>query len=487
MSRHPSQPRVAPAVLESALRARLRPDQWDLDPGRLLVYECDGHTVRKRPPLAVTFPESTRDVQEIVRLCRDHDLPFLPRGAGTGLSGGAVAHHGGVIIETARMKKILHIDPENRRAIVQPGVVNAHLSRAAAPYGLHYAPDPSSQGACTLGGNVAENSGGPHTLKYGVTTNHVLALEVVLPDGDLVHLGHPSGHAPGFDLRAAFIGSEGTFGIATEITVRLLPNARSVRTFLAIFDDLEDAGRAVSGILSAGVIPAAIELIDQAAIQAVEAHLAVGFPTDAAAVILIEFEGHESELAPLSHTIRRITGQYHCRELREAEDEATRRNLWKGRKQALGALGKIAKAYYTHDGVVPRSKLPEAIRQIRVIAEKHGLRVANVCHAGDGNLHPLLLFDPDDDDERNRMQEAGKEILRMCVDLGGALTGEHGVGMEKQSYMTWLFSEIDLDQFRRLRHVFDPDEYSNPHKIFPTGATCGETHALRARKTGGWL
>jgi glycolate oxidase len=452
-----------------------------------LTYEADGHTLVTRMPDAVVYPETTDEVVAAVRCCRDHGVPYLPRGAGTGLSGGAVAAHGGLIVELARMNRILGIDYDERTAVVQPGVVNLHLSLATRERGLHYAPDPSSQGACTLGGNVAENSGGPHTLKYGVTTNHVLGLELVLPSGELLRTGGPGGDAAGYDLTGLVVGSEGTFGIVTEITVRLVPNAEAVRTFLAVYDSLSDACESVSAVIRHGIVPAAVELIDNLAIRAVEAHLAVGFPTDAAAVLLIEIDGPADELDAPARAILGICRAHGCRDVRQAGDEAARQRYWKGRKQALGALGKLSPAYYTHDGVVPRSRLPEALRRTVEIAGRHGLRIAHVCHAGDGNIHPLLLYDGDDPADVERVRAAGSEILRACTDLGGVLTGEHGIGQEKQACMSFMFDEHDLDQMQRVRRAFDPTDLCNPAKVFPTGARCGEIAGARAARMGGWV
>ncbi len=475
------------AALAAELLAMFGAERCALDPEALIVYESDGHTLARQVPEAVVFPETTAEVQAAVRACIRYGVPFLARGAGTGLSGGAVAALRGVIIETSRMRQIISLDPIDRVAVVQPGLVNLHLSQAASPHRLFYAPDPSSQGACTIGGNVAENSGGPHTLKYGVTTNHVLALTVVLPNGEVAHLGSITGDAPGLDLVGLFVGSEGTFGIATEITVRLLPAVESVRTFLAVYDSVAAASETVSAILRAGIVPAALELMDNAAIRAVEAHLKVGFPIDAAAVLLIEIEGRTDEQSLLAPRLLEICRSSGAREVQEAADELQRAALWKGRKQALGALGKLAPAYYTHDGVVPRSKLPQALEAIAEIGVRHRLRVANVCHAGDGNLHPLLLFDPDNHDEVGRVKAAGAEILALCVALGGALTGEHGIGLEKQQLMPLAFEPHELEQFERVRAVFDVEKLRNPGKLLPQGARCGEMLQARRLKHGGWL
>ncbi|UCF69008.1 MAG: FAD-binding protein [Acidobacteriota bacterium] len=475
------------SAFESALRDLFGRERVETAYEQRITYECDGHTLARRAPDAIIFPDTTDEVVEAVRICRRFDVPFLARGAGTGLSGGAVAAEGGLIIETARMNRILSIDVENRAAVVQPGLVNLKLSLATRLEGLFYAPDPSSQGACTLGGNVAENSGGPHTLKYGVTTNHVLALEMVLPDGERLRCGSMAGETHGYDLPGVITGSEGTFGIITEITVRLMPLAESVSTFLAVFDDLESASAAVSAVLVRGIVPAAMEIMDQLAVEAVESHLSVGFPTDAGAVLLIELEGSGDELTAQQPEIERACREQGACSMRKAADERERQALWRGRKLALGALGKIAKAYYTHDGVVPRSRLPEAVRTVRQIGERHRLRIANVCHAGDGNLHPLILYDPADSGEIERVRAAGADILSACTELGGALSGEHGIGMEKRDLIRLMFDDDDLDQMRRLREVFDPELRSNPGKVFPTGGRCGDLVPARAARIGGWL
>ena len=478
--------------MSRALHRRLReiypPDRIATEPEQRLVYECDGHTLARAAPDVVVLPETHDEVCETVRICARLGVPFVPRGAGTGLSGGAVAAAGGVLIETARMNRILAVDPVDRTAVVQPGLVNLHLTRAVAEHGLRFAPDPSSQAACTIGGNVAENSGGPHTLALGVTVNHVLGLQMVLPDGETLRTGSPVGDAPGFDLTGVIVGSEGTFGIVTEVTVRLVAEPAEVRTILVAFDDVDAASETVSDVIRSGLVPAAIELMDRLAVEAVERHLKVGYPSDAGAVLLIEIEGdgHENLDARVEE-IEAITARHGASASRRAADERERAALWRGRKQALGAVGKIARGYYTHDGVVPRSSLPEALRRIRALAEQHGLRVANVCHAGDGNLHPLLLFDPDDAAEVERVHACGSAILRVCLDLGGTLTGEHGVGMEKRELMSWLFDAPALDTLRRLRHAFDPQELANPAKVFPSGARCGEVTAARGARTGGWI
>jgi glycolate oxidase len=438
----------------------------------LLVYECDGHTLDKAPPSAVVFPSTAEQVAAIVKLANQYGVPFVARGAGTGLSGGALALDGGIVIEMCRMNKILEIDYVNQRAVVEPGLVNLHLSLAVAEAGYYYAPDPSSQGSCTIGGNVAENSGGPHTLKYGVTTNHVLGLEVVLPNGEMVHLGGPALDTPGYDLTGLFVGSEGTFGIVTKVTVRLLRKPEAWKTILAVFASVAEASNAVSGIIGTGLIPAAIEMMDNLTIQAVEAATGAGLPLDAGAVLLIELDGIADGMEEDAARIAAVCQQHGCRNIRVAKDEAERALLWKGRKQAFGAIGRLSPNYYTHDGVIPRTRLPEALQRIQQIAQKYRLRIANVFHAGDGNLHPLVLYNEKDADELKRVLQAGEEILHTCVDLGGVLSGEHGIGLEKKNCMPWLFTDDDLDVMLSLRQVFNPHELCNPGKIIPLRGRC---------------
>ncbi len=450
----------------------------------LVTYECDGHTLERSLPEAIVLPNSTAEIQSAIRICKHFDVPFLARGTGTGLSGGVVAVEGGVVIALTRLNRILSIDYENRIAVVQPGVINAQLTRAVEGRGFCYAPDPSSQGACSLGGNVAENSGGPHTLKYGVTTNHVLGLEMVLADGEILRTGSSFGSAPGLDLTGVIVGSEGTLGIVSEITLRLTPLPRAVTTFLAVYSSLDHACETVSAIIAAGVVPAALELIDRIGILAVESFLKVGYPLDADAVLLIELEGDPLELAASDEAVAELCREHGAREVRRAASEAERRLLWKGRKQALGALGKLAPAYYTLDGVVPRARVPEAIRRIGEVAARFDLRIANVCHAGDGNMHPLILFDPAESGAIERVHQAGEAILRMCLELGGALSGEHGIGIEKRELMPHCFSPEDLDQMRRVRRAFDPLERCNPGKIFPTGK---RAEAKMPPQVRGWL
>ena len=442
-------------------------------PEDLLVYEFDG-TIEKQQPHAVVFPADATEVSAAIRLCNRLRVPVTPRGAGTGLSGGSVPTRRGVVIATARMRRIVEIDPVNRIAVVEPGLPNIQLSEAAAAHGLFYAPDPSSQKACTIGGNVAENAGGPHCLALGVTTNHVLGLEVVTAAGDVVWLGGRVADSFGYDLRGVFIGSEGTLGIATKIIVRLLPVPACVVTLLGIFDTIEAASETVSAIIAAGMIPAAMEMMDRLTIEAAEAGLQCGYPPDAGAVLLVELDGLpatvESELA----TARAECLERGAQEVRVARDVRERELLWKGRKGAIGALGRIAPNYYILDGVVPRSKLVEVMGRVAEISERYNLPVANVFHAGDGNLHPLLLFDERIPGARENVLAAGAEMMRACVELGGALSGEHGIGFEKRQFMPWLYNETDLENMERLRPVFGNVGDFNPCKLLPTGTGCGE-------------
>ncbi|HVX95626.1 MAG TPA: FAD-linked oxidase C-terminal domain-containing protein [Polyangia bacterium] len=474
--------------MSDATRRALLADLRALFPGErlvshaeeLYVYECDAQRFDRGQPLAIVFPETTDEVSAAVKACASRGVPFLARGAGTGLSGGAVAR-GSVLISTARMNAIHEVDVANRLAWVGPGVVNAALSRAVARHGLHYAPDPSSQNACTIGGNVAENSGGPHTLKYGVTTNHVLALEVVLPDGDVVELGSAAVDAPGYDLVSPFVGSEGTFGVATKILVRLTPLPEAVKTVLAIFDSVGDACRAVTRILGSGVTPAALELIDQTTLRAVEAYIHAGFPLDAAAVLLIEVDGLREDVESQAARVLEACRAAGVRDARLARDDAERAKFWKGRKQAFGAFGRLAPNAYLHDGVIPRTKLPEVLDAIAGVSARHGLIIANVFHAGDGNLHPTVLYDERDPTAMARVLAASAEILELVIAMGGTLSGEHGIGLEKIAYMGSLFTEGDLDEMRRLRALFDPRELCNPGKVIPAPGRCVETGAAQRK------
>ncbi|MDJ0868263.1 MAG: FAD-linked oxidase C-terminal domain-containing protein [Myxococcota bacterium] len=446
-------------------------------PEELLAYECDGLTLHGARPSAVVLPREKGQVARVVRACRRHGVPFVPRGAGTGLSGGAIALDEGVVIECSRLDRIVEVDVENRFAVVQPGVVNADLSKAVRPHGLFYAPDPSSQAACTIGGNVGENSGGPHTLKYGTTTNHVLALELVLPDGELARLGSPTGWSSGYDLVGAVVGGEGTLGIVTEITVRLVPIPEAVETVLAVFPDVVSACRAVGRVIRSGLVPAALEIVDRHTIDAVESSVyAAGLPRDAGAVLIVELDGAAVSVPGELARIRELTAAEGASRVEVARDEAERERFWRARKGAFGAMGRLAPDLYVHDAVVPRAKLPEVLEAVCAIAERHRLRLANVFHAGDGNLHPNICFDRRDPDELERVVQAGSEILETCVAAGGVISGEHGIGREKREYMHLVYDDADLEAMCRLRHAFDPDGVCNPGKVFPTTRFCIEAN-----------
>ncbi len=467
-----SRPRPDRARLRAAFQAIVGPDGVLTEPDELLVYESDGLTIFRATADAVVFPRSTAEVAACVRLANAEGLPFVARGAGTGLAGGCLPAEGGVVIAVTRMARILEVDYENQLAVVEPGLVNLHLSQALAPRGFYYAPDPSSQLACTIGGNVANNSGGPHTLKYGVTTNHVLGVEVVLPDGEVVWLGGKVRDPQGYDLVGLFVGSEGTFGIVTKVVVRIVRRPPAVRTLLAVFDQLDQASQTVAAITARGLTPAAIEMIDQLTIQAVEDAFGAGYPRDAAAALLIELDGLEVGLDEEAEQVVAACRETGAREIRRAANEAERQLLWKGRKHAFGAYGRVAPAYMVMDGVIPRTRLPEILRRIERIVTTHDLRVGNVFHAGDGNLHPNILYDPRRPGEEARVLTAGAEIMRACVDVGGTISGEHGIGLEKRDFMPWIFSEADLATMAAVKGVFNPTGRCNPGKIFPTKKSC---------------
>jgi glycolate oxidase subunit GlcD len=470
-------------VIEN-LEAVVGRDNVLAQPDELIVYECDGLPQHKHRPRAVVFPSSTEETAEVMRLLAQLGVPFTPRGAGTGLSGGALALNHGVVIELARMRKVLKIDKANRIAVVQTGVVNSHVSRVVASLGLHYVPDPSSQPTCTIGGNIAENAGGIHCLKYGTTTDHVLGLRVVLGGGEIVELGSET-EQPGFDLLGVFVGSEGTFGIATEATLRLVPIPPTVRTLLAEFEQVDDASHAVSAIIAAGVMPAALEMMDHEIIRAVEASVfAAGLSLDVGAALLIELDGIEAGIDDEAERVKSICLDYGARSCRSAQDEAERKRLWAARKSAFGAVSRISPDSMIQDAVVPRSRLPEVLADAYRISSKYELRLANVFHAGDGNLHPLICFDSSDPDQVHRVKEAGRELMETCVRAGGSITGEHGVGFDKRELLPLIFSEDDMDAMLRVRAAFDPTGLCNPGKIIPMLRGCGEARAVASSETG---
>ncbi|WP_035350260.1 FAD-linked oxidase C-terminal domain-containing protein [Fictibacillus gelatini] len=442
----------------------------------LIAYECDGLTLYKGMPKAVVFPKTTEEVSQIVNYLSNCNIPFIARGAGTGLSGGAIPFGGEVIISLVRMKKLLRIDYENRQAVIQPGFVNLKLTNSIAHKGYYYAPDPSSQYACTIGGNVAENAGGAHCLKYGVTTNHVLGLEVVLPNGDIVEIGEEGiADRPGYDLLGLLTGSEGTMGIVTKITVRILKNPEGKKTVLAYFDRIEDASYAVSDIISVGIVPAALEMMDKTAIEGVEAaNFPVGHPKDLAALLLIEVDGITVGIEDEINEIVEVCRRRNVREVKVAKDEAERAKWWANRKTGFGAMGAISPDYLVQDGVIPRTKLPEVLAKINDISKKSGLRIANIFHAGDGNLHPLILFDAKKEGETERALAAGSECLRACAESGGSITGEHGVGIEKKEEMRFIFTDDEIEAQTNIRSVFNPHNLLNPGKIFPSPSRCAE-------------
>lgn len=467
---------IAPGLLLE-LRAMVGDDGVIAGEGELLVYECDAYTLERRLPGVVVLPRTTEQVVSVVMLCARHGLSIIPRGAGTSLSGTVLAVTGGVMIALTRMNRVLDIDFRNRRALVEAGCVNAWVTNAVKGRGLFYAPDPSSQSACTIGGNVGTNSGGPHTLKYGVTTNHVLGFEMVLPDGEVVWLGTTPGggeDVDGYDLRGAAIGSEGMFGIVTRVLVRLIRAPQAFKTLLGVFETVDEASATVSDIISAGIVPGALEMMDQLITQAVEAAYHFGFPLDAGAVLIVELDGLAAGLERQAERVIELCRKNNAREVRLASSEQERADLWKCRKRAFGAIGRLSPNFITQDGVVPRSKLPEMMRFIKKCSDQYGLRIPNVFHAGDGNLHPLILYDERDPDQVRRALAASDDILTKCVELGGSVTGEHGIGVEKIDFMAKQFSADDLDAMRLLRRVFDPDGRCNPHKMFPGSKRCAD-------------
>lgn len=446
-------------------------------PYDLMLYEYDASIDRSVPDVVV-LPASTEDVAAIVKIAARHHVPVVPRGAGTGLSGGAIPIYGGIIIVFTRMNRILEIDYDNLRAVVQPGLVNLHLSNALNPQGFYYVPDPSSQRSCTIGGNVGENAGGPHTLLYGVTTNHVLGLEIVTAEGEIIQVGGWTYDTPGYDLTGLLIGSEGTLCVVTKITVRIVHLPEAVKTMVAVFDTMDDASNTVSDIIASGVIPAAIEMMDQLILQAVEADTHAGYPMDAAAVLLMETEGVRDSVAEQVAQIEAVCHKHHARAVRIAANETERQLFWAGRKNAFGAVGRISPEFYVQDGVVPRTRLPYVLGRVSEICASYGLRVGNVFHAGDGNLHPLVLFDSQKPGEVERVRKAGHEILAVCAEVGGTITGEHGVGIEKQEEMALIFNEVDLRVMQQVREAWNPQQLFNPGKLFPMPGRCADMKQL---------
>ena len=453
-------------------------------PEDLIVFEYDG-SVDKAIPQMVVLPANTEQVSKVVSIASCNNLPIVARGAGTGLSGGAVPEKGGIVLALTRMKQILDIDVENQIAVVEPGVVNLDITKVASKHGLYYAPDPSSQQVCTIGGNIAENSGGPHCLAYGVTTNHVLGMEVVLADGSINWLGGNTRETHGYDLRGIVIGSEGTLAVATKIVIRLLRQPEAIRTLLAVYEDIADASAAVSGIIGAGIVPAAIEMMDRLCIEATEPAVKAGYPQEAAAVLLVEVDGLLEAVNEESEEVKRICENHNPMEIRTAANSDEREKLWKGRKGVLGALGRLAPNYYLVDGTIPRTQLLKVLNRIGEISDKYRLPIANLLHAGDGNLHPSVLFDERKSDELERAMAAGGEILKLCVDSGGVLSGEHGIGIEKQEYMPLMFTEDDMDAMAKLGYAFGSKNIFNPGKIFPTGSqNLHVSHSAAVAKTG---
>ena len=470
------------AALERRCRALLPARAVVSARQELLSYDCDGLTLHRYQPPLVVLPETTEQVAAVVRLCHEQGVPFVARGSGTGLSGGALAETPALVIATSRMRSVLDLDLANRRVTVQPGVINSWVSRAVAADGFYYAPDPSSQVACSIGGNVAENSGGVHCLKYGVTSNHVLGLEVVLPDGSITTLGGGLPEMPELDLRGVFIGSEGTLGITTAVTLRLLRSPDSVAVLLADFTSMEAAGEAVRLVTEAAVQPAGMEMMDRRCIEALNDYFGrEEYRHDAAAVLLIELDGIASEVAEAVTLASSLCRRAGARTIREARDPEERALLWKGRKSAISALGRRFPSYYLQDGVVPRGVLPRVLAEIEALSARHGLPVANVFHAGDGNLHPLILYRSSEPGIGERVEALGAEIMELCLEVGGSITGEHGVGIDKRCYMEWMYSPDDLETMQRVREALNPRGLANPGKLFPTPGGCAESARRQQR------
>jgi len=457
----------------SALEAIVGSSGIVRDEHELHVYESDGLARLRSTPAVAVLPASTSEVQGVVRLCHEQGVPFVARGHGTGLSGGALPVPDGVLIVLTRLNRVIDVDLANQRIVVEPGVINLDVTRRVAPQGFYYAPDPSSQLICSIGGNVAENSGGAHCLKYGFTVHHVLALEVVLPDGELVQVGSAALDPPGLDLVGVLVGSEGTLGVVTKVTLRLLRKPETVQTLLAAFPSTEAAGNAVSDIIGAGIIPAAVEMMDRLTVQAAEAAVHPNFP-EAEAVLIVELDGPKAEVSESFSRVEDICRQREASVVEIARTEDQRARIWKGRKAAFAAMGRISPSYYVQDGVIPRTRLPEVLARIRALEGRSGLRIGNVFHAGDGNLHPLVCYDERVPGQADLAEEVANEILTYCIDAGGSITGEHGVGADKSKQMPKMFSDDDLETMQWLRCAFDPDNLCNPGKIFPTPRLCGE-------------
>ena len=470
-------------TLTEDLRRAIGTDRVRVGATELSLYRRDASNFTGEASI-VCFPTTTAEVQSVIRSCVQHNQPYVARGSGTGLAGGATPLDGAVVISLAKMDRLLSVDAENRQAWIEPGLLNLDLTKAVAHLGLHFAPDPSSQQSCTIGGNVANNSGGPHCLAEGVTAAHIVALEVVLPEGDIVMLGGEDPDPDGLDLRGAFVGSEGMFGIATKICVRLTQNAPTVRTMLFDFDRVEDGAETVSAIIADGMVPAALEMMDQLCTRAVEDYIHAGLPTDAAAILLVEVDGLPHGLHDQVERIIAIAQAHGTRTVRVAQDEAERALLWKGRKTAFGAIARIKPNYYLHDTVVPRRKLPEVLNHVYEIAKRHDLLVMNVFHAGDGNLHPLLIFDKREPGIMDRVHAAGEEIVRVSIAVGGVLSGEHGIGLEKRDFMPFMFAVADLEAQAAMRRAFDPTALANPTKVLPSSSSCGDVYHV---PEGAWI
>ena len=492
-SRTRASPTTARDALRDELAAALGDQHVHTSSIDTALYARDASVIDEGATSMVCFPATTGEVQACVRIAAAHCRPFVARGSGTGLAGGAVPCGGAVVITTTRMDEIHEVDLESGVAWVGPGVLNLDVTRRLAPHGMHFAPDPSSQQSCSIGGNVANNSGGPHCLAYGVTSAHVVALEVVLPNGEIAMLGGLDAEPAGLDLRGAFVGSEGTMGIATKIAVRLTPNPPTIRTILIDFETVPQAGATVSGIIAAGIVPAAIEMMDALTTRAVEDFVHAGYPTDAAAILLVEVDGLPGGVEHDLQTVSAVARANGARTIRVAADDGERAMLWKGRKSAFGAIARIKPNYYLHDTVIPRTRLVEVLEQVYAIADKYGLHVMNVFHAGDGNLHPLLVYDAREPGMTERVHAAGKEIVEASLAVGGVLSGEHGIGLEKRAFMHLQFSEDDLEHQAKLRRAFDPLGIANPGKVLPSGASCGDVFSMspeqqQAMRDGGvWL